>query len=175
MAAVVRPKKRTLLLWPLFQHWCGLFFKFQFKNTTVSTCYILTRCNMYSKTAVWIYARSSSWYFVCLSLLVLSRSLSSFSLLPFSEHSLPHGTQRIYTKCACTKSNISWHPSARLFFIFYLSDVSIYVCMTLSPGVRQVYPALMEAAMAEPLNASDVAPSISSIRELVGVRPSPRL
>lgn len=40
---------------------------------------------------------------------------------------------------------------------------------------RQVYPALMEAAMAEPLNATDVAPSIGSIRELVGVRPNPRL
>lgn len=40
---------------------------------------------------------------------------------------------------------------------------------------RHVYPALMEAAMAEPLNATDVAPSISSIRELIGVRPNPRL
>eukprot|EP00903_Cladosiphon_okamuranus_P010404 g9842.t1 len=38
-----------------------------------------------------------------------------------------------------------------------------------------VYPALMEAAMAEPLNATDVAPSISNIRELIGVRPNPRL
>eukprot|EP00752_Nemacystus_decipiens_P008875 g7920.t1 len=38
-----------------------------------------------------------------------------------------------------------------------------------------VYPALMEAAMAEPLNATDVAPSISSIRELIGVRPNSRL
>ncbi|CAM9403676.1 unnamed protein product [Scytosiphon promiscuus] len=38
-----------------------------------------------------------------------------------------------------------------------------------------VYPALMEAAMEEPLNATEVAPSISSIRELIGVRPNPRL
>lgn len=40
---------------------------------------------------------------------------------------------------------------------------------------RQMYPALMDAAMSEPLNATDVAASVSSVRELVGVPPNPRL
>lgn len=40
---------------------------------------------------------------------------------------------------------------------------------------RNVYPAMMEAAMGEPLNAAELSPAIASIRELIGVRPNPRL
>ncbi|CAM9612546.1 unnamed protein product [Ectocarpus sp. 12 AP-2014] len=50
-----------------------------------------------------------------------------------------------------------------------------YLSSALGRSDGRVYPALMEATMAEPLNATDVAPSITSIRELIGVRPNPRL
>ncbi|CAN0142500.1 unnamed protein product [Ascophyllum nodosum] len=50
-----------------------------------------------------------------------------------------------------------------------------YLGSALGRSDGQVYPALMNAAMSEPLNATDVAASVSSVRELVGVRPNPRL
>ena len=54
------------------------------------------------------------------------------------------------------------------------SSHSHHACIFLLE-TRQVYPALMNAAMSEPLNATDVAASVSSVRELVGVRPNSRL
>lgn len=40
---------------------------------------------------------------------------------------------------------------------------------------RQIYSAMMEAAMEEPLNATEASPALHHIRELIGVRPNPRL
>ncbi|CAM9438551.1 unnamed protein product [Discosporangium mesarthrocarpum] len=50
-----------------------------------------------------------------------------------------------------------------------------YLGSVLGRNDGQIYTAMMEAALAEPLNESDVVPSVAHVRKLIGVCPNPRL